>query len=47
MNEIKVTWSLVWAIWWRFMLISLGAWFIIWLIAIIVAFSMGTTFLPW
>jgi hypothetical protein len=47
MNEVKVTWRLVWAIWWRFMLISLGVWFLVWLIMIIVAFSLGTAFMPW
>ena len=47
MNEIKVTWGLVWAIWWRFALISLGVWFIVWLIVIIVAFALGTAFMPW
>jgi hypothetical protein len=46
-SEIKVTWGLVWAIWWRFTLISLGVWFIVWLITIIVAFSIGTSYMPW
>jgi len=47
MKEIKVTWGMVWAIWWRFTLFSLGAWFIVCLIMVIVAFSLGTTFMPW
>jgi hypothetical protein len=46
-NEIKVTWGLVWAIWWRFTLISLGVSLIVWLILIIVAFSVGTSYMPW
>ncbi len=47
MKEIKVTWGLVWAIWWRFTLISLGVWCIVWLITFIVAYSVGTSYLPW
>jgi hypothetical protein len=47
MTEIKVSWGLVWAIWWRFTLISLGVWFVVWLIMLIVAFSLGTSYLPW
>jgi len=47
MNEIKVTWGLVWAIWWRFTLISLAAWFAVWLIMIIIALALGTSFMPW
>jgi hypothetical protein len=46
-SEIKVTWGLVWAIWWRFTLISLGVWFIVGLIALIAAFAVGSTFMPW
>jgi hypothetical protein len=46
-KEIKVTWSLVWSIWWRFTLISLAASIAIWLITLIVAFVIGTAFLPW
>ena len=44
MDEIKVTWGFAWALWWRFMLISLGVWFIIWLILFI---ALGVTFLTW
>jgi hypothetical protein len=47
MNEIKVTWGLVWAIWWRFTLISLGVCVIVSLIWIIIAFAMGSSFVPW
>jgi hypothetical protein len=47
MTGIKVSWGLVWAIWWRFTLISLGVWFIVWLIIVLVAFALGTAFLPW
>jgi hypothetical protein len=47
MTEIKVSWGLVWAIWWRFALISLGAWFIVWVIMLIVALAIGTSYLPW
>ena len=31
----------------RFALISLGVWFIVWLIMIIVAVSLGTSYMPW
>ena len=47
MNEIKVTWGLVWAIWWRFALISMAVYFVVWVIIIIVAFAVGTSYLPW
>ena len=47
MDEIKVTWGMVWAIWWRFTLISLGVWFIVLLIAAIIAYSLGSSYLPW
>ena len=47
MDEIKVTWGMVWAIWWRFTLISLGVGFIVLLIAAIVAYSLGSSYLPW
>ena len=47
MNEVKVTWGLVWAIWWRFTLISLGVMCLVWGIIVIIAFSLGTAFVPW
>jgi hypothetical protein len=31
-NEVKPTWRLAWGLWWRFFLISLGVWVIIFLI---------------
>jgi len=30
--DVKVSWGLVWAFWWRMMLISLGVWGVIYLI---------------
>ena len=47
MDEIKVTWGMVWAIWWRFTLISLGVGVIVTLIAAIIAYSLGSSYLPW
>ncbi len=47
MDEIKVTWGFAWALWWRFMLISLGVWFIVWLIMVIVALALGAAFMSW
>jgi hypothetical protein len=47
MDEIKVTWGMVWAIWWRFALISLGISLVIGAILVIVAYSLGTSFMPW
>ena len=47
MDEIKVTWGMVWAIWWRFALISLGVGVIALLIAAIIAYSLGSSYLPW
>jgi hypothetical protein len=42
-SEIKVTWSLVWNLWWRMTLITLGAGFIVYLIL----FLSGVAFAPW
>jgi len=35
MEEIKVTWGLAWGLWWRMMLITLGIYAVIGLIAFI------------
>jgi hypothetical protein len=47
MDEVKVTWGLVWAIWWRFTLISLGISCVIGAIIVLVAYALGTSYLPW
>ena len=41
--DVKVTWGLVWALWWRMALIGLGVSAVIWLIMFIV---IGVTLLP-
>jgi hypothetical protein len=41
--DVKITWGLVWALWWRMMLITIGIYVVIGL----VAFAMGvTTLIP-
>ncbi len=40
--DVHVTWSLVWALWWRMMLISLGVWGVIYLILFVI---LGATYL--
>ena len=42
--DVKVTWGLVWAFWWRMMLISLGVWVVIYLILFAI---IGTAILPY
>ena len=45
MEEIKVTWGLAWGLWWRFMLISLGIYAVIGLIAFLVGAAALIPFL--
>jgi hypothetical protein len=42
--EVKPTWRLAWGLFWRWFLIGLGVYAIIWLIIIAV---IGISFLPW
>jgi hypothetical protein len=41
--EVKVSWGLVWNLWWRMTLITLGACFVVYLIL----FLSGVAFAPW
>ncbi len=42
--EVKVTWRLAWALYWRMLLMGLGIAFVIWLITLIVLMVIGETF---
>ena len=37
--EVKVTWGLVWALWWRMALIGLGVSVVLWLIMFLIGFA--------
>ena len=41
--DVKVTWGLVWALYWRMLLIGLGITAVIWLIMFL---ALGSTLLP-
>ena len=45
MEEIKVTWRLAWGLWWRMMLITLGIYAVIGIIAFIVGAAALIPFL--
>ena len=42
-NEVKPTWRLAWGLFWRFFLINLGIYAVIFLIILLV----GVSFIPW
>ena len=43
--EVKVTWGLVWALWWRMVIIGLGVYAVIVLPIILIAGA--TALIPW
>ena len=45
MNEIKVTWGFAWGLWWRMMLITLGIYAVIGIIALIAGAAAFIPFL--
>ena len=45
MQEVKPTWKLAWGLWWRMMLISLGLYAVIIVIALIVGAAALLPFL--
>jgi len=45
-NEVKPTWRLAWGLWWRFFLITLGVYGIIFLIMLLVGISLVPFLIP-
>ena len=41
--EIKVTWSMAWSLWWRWMLMSIALGAIIYIPLILILFAIGIT----
>ena len=46
MKEVKPTWCLAWGLWWRMMLITLGIYVVIGIIALIATLIAGIALIP-
>jgi len=46
MEEVNVTWRFAWSLWWRMMLITLGLYSVIGIIAFIIALIVGVALVP-